>query len=276
MNNTQFISFDSGLCARIQPGEAEPMLWIHGYSMDATIWDELWARLPGYRHIGLELPGHGHAGPLTADATLPKLGTAISEVARAYAVRKMIAISFGGMLALQAAMCAPEQFDTIVLGGSAIGNGPQDLVAAKKQMELVYLYMLRGAGPWMTKAWMQWPPDIFKGANAHPGLWKTLEDAINRHQWAELRHRALSTIAAHPQTHDDLRRIQADVLLIQGEYDMPVFTKIAELLQCHLTRCKTETIESAGHLAILESPDRAAALIEHHLQHQRVRGCRPH
>src|SRR4029077_8416311 len=54
-------------------GSGPTVLWIHGYTLDSSLWADLWQRLPGYRHIGVDLPGHGSSGPVPAGLTLPAL-----------------------------------------------------------------------------------------------------------------------------------------------------------------------------------------------------------
>ena len=73
-----------GLALREQPGAGEAVLWLHGYTMDSRIWEEAWALLPGPRHLGLDLPGHGGSPPAPG-LDLPALGRRVAEVARAAA-----------------------------------------------------------------------------------------------------------------------------------------------------------------------------------------------
>ena len=40
-------------------GDGPAVVWIDGYTMDSTSWSELWGLLPGWRHLGIDLPGHG-------------------------------------------------------------------------------------------------------------------------------------------------------------------------------------------------------------------------
>lgn len=267
---TNPIPVGHGLVAHVRESaqpNAETILWIHGYTMDGSVWDEVWSCLPNFRHIGLDLPGHGQSVPIAPTATLPDFGRMIADVAREQNARRLVAISFGGMMALQAAIEAPEQFDSIVLGSPAIGGGPQDATAGRKHMELMFTHAIRGRGPWMTKLWMQWPPDIFKGASGHSALWNSLEGIIDKHTWAELKHGALRSMAQHAQTADMLRNVRADVLLLLGEHDMATFVEIAERLQTMLPALRVETVAGAGHLAMLETPEFAARLIEAHCQH---------
>ena len=278
MNTNRIITVGPGLAAHVREPQhndtdsVETILWIHGYTMDGSVWNELWSRLPNYRHVGLDLPGHGQSAPIPPDITLPDVGRAIARVAYEQGARKLVAISFGGMMALQAAIEAPEQFDAIVLGSPALGGGPQDVVAGRKHLELMLTYAVRGSGPWMTKLWMQWPPDIFKGASEHSALWLTLEHIIARHAWSELKHRALHLMAQHAQTAKMLQGIRANVLLVLGEHDMPIFVEIAARLSAMLPHSHLHTVATAGHLALLEAPEDASAMIEAHMRAERLQG----
>jgi pimeloyl-ACP methyl ester carboxylesterase len=95
-------------------GHGPAVLWIHGYTMDSTLWRPVWDLLPGFRHIGVDLPGHGGFGPLRSDETLPSLAARIATQARALRARKVVALSFGSCVALENAAAEPRT-DQLVL-----------------------------------------------------------------------------------------------------------------------------------------------------------------
>ena len=85
-------------------GGGDGVLWIHGYTLNAGIWAELWRLLPGWRHIGIDLPGHGRSAPLAPGETLRGLARRLNRLAAEQGVRHLVALSFGGMIALQMAI----------------------------------------------------------------------------------------------------------------------------------------------------------------------------
>ncbi len=260
-----------GLAARVVDDGGERVLWIHGYTLDSSIWEELWGYLPGWRHVGLDLPGHGSSGPLQLGERLPELARRVGAVAAEHDVRHVIGLSWGGMIALQVAIECPETVATLTLGSPAVGGGPQDTHARTRNLELARLYRTRGAGPWMSELWMRSPPDIFKGAATHPELWLRLRALIDRHSWSELGDSRMSDLTTHPQRTEALARIRAATLVIVGEEDMPAFKRCAELLRRTIPRCQRVYCTGAGHLCLLEAAAAVSPLLKAHLR----TGARP-
>src|SRR5689334_1537891 len=105
---TLFARSRDGVVARLKPCAGERVLWIHGYTLDSSIWGELWSYLPSLYHIGLDLPGHGASGPMIVGEDLGGMARRIARFASALGARHLIGLSFGGMVALQVALEAPD------------------------------------------------------------------------------------------------------------------------------------------------------------------------
>ena len=254
------------LALREAPGAGAPVLWIHGYTLDSSIWRRLWDLLPGWRHLGVDLPGHGASPPLAPGETLATLAERIAVLALARGVRHVVGLSFGGMVALQVVAQRPAAFASLALGAPALGGGAQDRHAQARNLELMRLYRERGAGPWLGELWMRWPPDIFKGAARHPELWRELAGAVGRHAWAELADSAMQGLTNHPQPQRALRAIRAATLVLIGDEDMDAFKRSAELIRRAVPGCRRLYLPGAGHLCLLEAPDAAAKLLEEHFR----------
>jgi pimeloyl-ACP methyl ester carboxylesterase len=253
------------LASTVLDGDGDSVLWIHGYTLDSTIWGPVWAHLPGWRHIGVDLPGHGGSDELEPTETLPGLARRLFELASSHAVRHVVGLSFGGMVAIQMAIEAPGAFATLTLSSPALGDGPHDPHARARSRELARLYRERGPGPWMTERWMASPPDIFRGASTHPELWARLRKVVDRHSWSELGDGRLQGMTTHPQLRE-LGQIDAAVLVLVGEDDMPAFKRSAELLRVGVARCKRVYCAGAGHLSLLEIAPMICPLVDAHLR----------
>jgi 2-succinyl-6-hydroxy-2,4-cyclohexadiene-1-carboxylate synthase len=253
-----------GLAARTRPGDGPPILWLHGYTLDATVWDELWDLLPGWTHVGLELPGHGGSAPMDPAEGLGAMARRIARFAGVEGARRLAAISFGGMVALQAAIECPDAFDLLALGSPVLGGGPVDPASMTCNLELLRLHRERGPGPWLRERWMSCPPDIFRGARAHPALFARLERVVERHSWAEMASGAMAQLSDTTQPPADLARIRARTLVLVGEEDMASFRRSAELIRRAVPHCRRLYLPECGHLTVLERPERAAPLLQAH------------
>ena len=246
-------------------GRGPAVLWIHGYTMDSSTWRPLWELLPGWRHVGIDLPGHGGSGPVPTGMTLPQLGAAIADIARAEGARRVVALSFGSLAAVQLAVDRPDLLDRLVLAAPTLAGAQPDVLARRRYQELVMLKRLAGGGEALVDLWMRSPPDIFLGTERHPRLRAQLRSVIARHSWRELDDGAMATLTAGRHTPAELRRIRARTLVLTGREDLPVFVDNARLLGELVEGCRRLTVERAGHLSLLERPETVAPVIADHL-----------
>lgn len=255
-----------GLAARRRPGAGDQVLWIHGYTLDSTSWQDLWDRLPGWSHIGLDLPGHGASRPLAPDEDLPSLARCIGRAAAGEGVRHLVALSFGTIVALQVAIEHPGAFASITLGAPALGGGPQDPEAERLYAVLLDLYRQRGRGPHLDALWLGAESPVFRGLDRGSGLWRQIAALVERHGWGELATGAMGRLTAHPQSRRDLGSVRAAMLVLVGDRDMVAFRRSAEILRRSVPAAERLYLPGAGHLCLLEEPERTACLLSAHLR----------
>lgn len=253
------------LAARTCPGNREKVLWIHGYTNDSSTWNDLWAELPGWYHIGVDLPGHGGSRQLHPGEDLPSLARTLGYWAVQNGVRHLVGLSFGTIVSLQIAIEFPIAFTTIILGAPALAGGPQDPQVEKLYEELYRLYHQMGPGEHLATRWMAPSTPLFVGARKHPELWRKLSAQIYRHRWSELEMNAMHHLLRHPQRERDLRAIQARMLILVGELEMPAFRRCGEIIRRSVPVCERRYLPGVGHLCMLEAPAKAQTLIAEHL-----------
>lgn len=245
----------------VRSGTGPAVLWVHGYTMDLTLWRPLWELLPGWRHIGVDLPGHGGSEPLRPGTTLPTLALRLAEIAEAERADRVVGLSFGSSVALQMALEAPEVVRNLVLAAPTLGGAPPDPAARRRYMELMMVRRAGGGREQMAELWMSSPPDIFRGTEAHPALRARLRAVIGGHSWAELDTGAMAALSAHRHPPEDLTRIRASTMVIIGDSDMPTFVTNAETLRQTVPGCHIRTIPNSGHLPLLEQPEMSAKAV---------------
>ncbi|MEV5740377.1 alpha/beta hydrolase [Microbispora rosea] len=251
-------------------GSGPAVLWLHGYTMDSTTWRDLWALLPGRRHVGVDLPGHGGSGPMRPGTTLPDLAAEIAAVARAEEVHDVVALSFGSLAGIQLAVDAPDVVRRLVVAAPTIAGAPSEPGTAPRYRELMALRRAGADGAALADVWMSSPPDIFRGTEAHPRLRASLRTVIARHGWDELRTGAMAAFHRHIHTDEALGAIRADTLVLVGDAEMPTFAANADRLGALVPRCRVVEMADSGHLCLIERPEAAAPLIWSHLERSRV------
>lgn len=228
--------------------------WLHGYTMDSTIWQELWTHLPGRQHIGLDLPGHGSAAQQPMPAGLPELAALVANQLREQQCRTLVALSFGSCVALQIALDHPDVLDRLVLAAPTLSGVPDDPAARAKYFLLYATFHSAGPGPLMARQWMVDPPGIFTGLRDHPQAYEQMAQVVARHPFAELASGAMGAMAATVHTVADLESLAVPLLVVTGTEDMPQFRDNARLLTQHAPQCAVATIPGTGHLPLLEEP----------------------
>jgi pimeloyl-ACP methyl ester carboxylesterase len=266
MSSARQLDAGAGMIAHLVPGDGDRILWIHGYSLDSRIWHELWCRLDGWTHIGIDLPGHGHSAPAPPGVDLVPLARVIGRFAKDQNVRHLVGLSFGGMVALQVAIEFPDVFASMVLGAPALGGGPQDRRIQALNLELSRMYHALGHGPWLTDLWLTWPSDIFTGASKQPALWRRLREIAGEHAWTELADRRMQRLTSHRQDATELRRIRAASLVLVGDEDAAAFKRCAELIRRAIPACRRVYLEHTGHLTLLERAATVHSMIDAHLR----------
>jgi pimeloyl-ACP methyl ester carboxylesterase len=260
------VSLGDGLAGRMSSGSGDAVLWVHGYALESSSWSELWDLLPRWRHVGVDLPGHGQSLPLSSGEDLPSLGRRLADLARQQDVRHLVALSFGALVALQMAIEAPGAFATLVLGSPLPEHGANDELFWKRYREMANMYMMAGHGEHLRGRLMLVEPSPFEGMAERPDLWPRLWDMVGRHAFWDLKDAALVRLGSHVQSDVRLHGIEADVLLVVGERERPAARRHAERLSRALRSCRSMHVLGAGGLSLLEAPETTAAAIDSHLR----------
>lgn len=260
------VELGSGLRG-LAAGEGEPVLWIHGYTLDSSLWSDIWALLPGMRHIGVDLPGHGQSRPLTASDTLPTITAELLALARRCGARRLVGLSFGSVFALQMALDGPDRFDRLTIAAPTVLGGPVDPDAQRKNREIRRHHVESGRTSDLTDLWLSSPPDIFTGVQAlNPAIAARIREIVTRHSWRELDLPSWRGIMEYPQPVTAFKRISAHTQIIVGENDMPIFLRNAYKLATTIPGGQRIVIDGAGHLPLIELPQTCAPLLVAHLR----------
>jgi 3-oxoadipate enol-lactonase len=210
----------------------------------------------GFRVVAPDLPGFGEA-PLPHDEEAPWADVLRTMDALSIERAALVGNSFGGDVALRAALVAPDRVSALVLcSARAPGVEPSPEVRAAWEAETAALE--RG--------------DIEAAVEAVLDAW-TLPGASNalRERLAAMQRRAFelqaeeSEAAEAPdpveQHADGLVQLDVPTLAAVGEYDKPDFREGAEMFARTLPRGRHAVIEGAGHLAPLEAPEAFRELV---------------
>jgi pimeloyl-ACP methyl ester carboxylesterase len=260
------INLGNGLAARESAGQGEGVLWIHAYALDSSSWSELWDLLPGWRHLGVDLPAHGLSLPVMPDVDLPRFARQLADLARQRSLRHVVSLGFGTLVALAVAMEAPEAIATLVLGSPLVEYGANDEPFWKRHCEMINMYLMAGHGDHLRGRLMLAKPSSFDAAAGRPELWQRLWEVVGRHSFHDLLDRSVLRLGSHPLSDVRLHGIRATTLLVLGDQERATGKRHAERLSRVIRDARSLHFLGAGAHSLIERPDQAAVAIEAHLK----------
>ena len=241
--------------------DAPTVVWVHGYTMSSQAWDPLWQAMPEFTHVGIDLPGHGGSAPWPRTATLGDVGSAVAEVMHEQAATRLVGLSFGSAVALEAALRGAP-VERLVMAAPTINEQVSDDPAARDRvMELARGRRAGWTGERLAGVWMASPPDIFTGLSRHPAAWRHLADVIGRHTFDEYLDGSMTGILMSVQDDAALHRVGARTTVIVGSEDMPRFVRNAERLRVGIAGCTVHVLPGVGHIPLFEQPDDSVAIM---------------
>jgi pimeloyl-ACP methyl ester carboxylesterase len=239
-------------------GVGPAVVLLHAGVADRAMWagqlDPIAAA--GRRALALDLPGFGEAPPLSGPPFLDVLATM-----DALAVERatLVGNSFGGFIALCAALTAPERIDGLVL----VSAPPPQLEPSA-----------RLAAAWAAEQEALERGDIDAAIAGIVDAW-TLPDAPDelRRYVANAQRRALSRDDPEVEWADPLeddpevvRTLAVPALVVAGQHEFPDFIDGAARYAELLPDAGHAVVVGAGHLAPLETPEAFRLLLLHFLQ----------
>ncbi|GHE19749.1 alpha/beta fold hydrolase [Halomonas urumqiensis] len=247
-----------------------PLLMIHGFGCDQTVWSRLVPLLAAdFRLILLDLPGFGASAPEVLSpsrhATLAGHVDEIVELIDALELRDALVIghSMGGPIAMMASVARPGAFRKLCLmcASARYLDDPPDYIGGYNEEQLHGLMQL------MEQNYLDWASTLSQVA---------LGDALTDYHHHDLRERFL---AVKPEVlrplardifygdkRDLLPRVSVPSVVLQPSVDAIVPREAAEYLQRHLPHGELDILDCPGHYPQLTHPELVALVVRQHLR----------
>jgi pimeloyl-ACP methyl ester carboxylesterase len=273
----------TGLRVRVLThGSGPPLLLLHGVSLSAAAWAPLFAELPGFRLLAVDLPGHGLSDPVRyrrgrVRAHAHRLIDDLLDALRLDSV-PVIGHSLGGMFALWHTAAGSERISSL----SAVGVPAVALAGVRVRMPLSLL-TVRGLGVAVLRA--PSPRLVYRGLLTQ-GLGSAEvkmapEPLIETLRLSARRPENATTVASLMHAIDRFRRpraesvlsdaelaaIRAPTLFVLGSND-PYLSPPGARPSISQIPIATVHEMPAGHGPWLVDPARVARLIKGHIQPQ--------
>ncbi len=257
----EFACADGGRLHYEVAGSGEPVVLVHGFSLDRAFWDPQWQALAArYRVIRYDLRGYGGStlptGPYSHVADLEALLAAL-EARPAH----VVGLSMGGAVALGLALDVPRAVRSLTLVDSVLDGHRMSDDWGQRWRAVV----AAGRAGDIDEARRLWSAhELFAPARNRPAAAVALAAMLARYSgwhWAEKD----PVLAAATPAIARLGAVQVPTLVVVGEHDLPDFHGIAERLAAGIPGARLEVVADAGHLPNLEAPAAFNAVLLAHL-----------
>jgi 3-oxoadipate enol-lactonase len=234
-------------------GTGEPVVLIHGFSLDRRMWQPQIAALEQrFRVIRYDLRGHGKSEPPMASyAPYDDLKSVMDALGLERAV--LIGHSAGAEVAIDFALAYPGRVARLVLAGPGLGG----YTPTPPLTWVTPVFQAAAAGNIddATRLWLDTPiMRLMNDTTASPTVTRIVSE--NSRIWS---YRTNPARPLTPAAITRLGEIECPTLIVVGSRDLPHIHDIVSRLDAGIQRSDRVVIPNAGHLLTI---DAAAAFNE--------------
>jgi len=233
-------------------GEGTPLVLIHGWAQDLTIWDQQvpeFARR--YRVIRYDRRGYGKStgnSDATADPDDLRILLDSLGIPSAY----LLGLSAGSRAALNFAVAFPERVKALIVYGQALVPGftpaPSGPTPVMVFRDIAQKHGLDSAGKALMAHQLSWvPPDRADVRGTLKNLW-------TRYSGADLLDPKPESGRVPHARLDQISSLRMPTLIISGDHDLPLFLQVADTLVSRIHGAQRVVIANAGHGAHFARP----------------------
>jgi pimeloyl-ACP methyl ester carboxylesterase len=249
-------------------GDGQPLLLIHGHTLDHRVWDDLRPRLlaAGLRPIRPDLRGHGRSSRPPCGYHWQHHGLDMAAVLDAAGVEAapVVGFSLGGGIALELAITMSERLTALVLVSPVMPDRPFEAEFMANLKAVAKSARSEGIAAAMAGPWLDSP--LFAASFEKAGVRQRTAEIVRDFPGAEYLASERDQVARQWQMPQRLAEIAVPTMVVAGGRDLPGFTAFAREAAEGISGARSTVLEEAGHLLPLEAPDELAAAILEHLR----------
>lgn len=252
-----------------EAGTGEPVIFVHGHSLDHRMWNEQFPVFAKkYRAIRYDLRGYGISSPQTEDYQFTHVED-LRTLMDSLHIKKahIVGLSLGGFVGADMLGCFPERMLSAFLASGNIrkSKGPSEPMTreeATKRDEEIAALKKKGVDV-MKKEWCE---GLMKSGGSQrermlQPLWRMIDDWD---AWQPL-HKEVRVIAGL----DALAKLKANhpavpTLIVEGRSENNRFSEHPEILN-YLPNGKMKIIDDCGHMMNMERPEEFNVALEEFL-----------
>jgi pimeloyl-ACP methyl ester carboxylesterase len=274
-STAQTISVHGRTVSYLEAGEGPLLLLVHGMAGTARNWDAVIEPLALHNTVvAPDFPGHGESAPGGGDYSLGSLASGLRDlmIALGHDRATLVGHSLGGGVALQFTYQFPELVERLVLVSSG-GLGPEvGAILRAAALPGADLFIRSTAAPGsavvgrlsgaLGKIGLRPNADLAEVGRAY----SSLADADRRKAFLSTLHAVVDTDGQRVAALDRLYLAEnLPVLIVWGERDPIIPVGHGRAAHAQLPGSRLEVFPEAGHIPMLESPGRFAAVLQRFL-----------
>ncbi len=236
--------------AYIRRGKGMPLILIHGYPLDHTIWDEVAPLLSDdFDLIIPDLRGFGGSDLMEADQSIIDYASDLAGLMSHFRIRKAILAghSMGGYVALAFAREYPARISGLaMISSQAAPDSPERKEARYATAAQV---MEEGVGSVVESMTPKLSDD--------PKVQVFVREVITRQQRLAISS-ALHAMAERPDSTDIFPSFRFPVVILHGDEDALIPVERAREMKAALGSAHYAELEGVGHMPMLEKPEAVA------------------
>jgi pimeloyl-ACP methyl ester carboxylesterase len=238
-------------------GAGPPLVLVHGVGAESRSWDEVAARLGGFRVIRLDLRGHGRSDPIRGSIRAEDFARDVTDVMDALDVKaaRVAGFSLGGAVALALALGAPRRVEKLAVISAVCGRTPEERSRAAERVEFLRKNGLAAIAESNRERWFT---DAFRAAHSDKVEARVQQLLACDAESYQESFRVFSTTDYAERLHE----IHAPALVATGEHDGGSTPRMARLMHERIAGSKLEILPGLRHGLLVEAPERVAALLD--------------
>jgi len=261
--------------------EAPVLLFVHGLGSNLSLWRDHIDQFPKYRVLALDLPGFGLSDKEDVPATMPFFANTVAGFLDAVDVETAtyVGVSMGGQIGLHVALNHEDRLDRLVLTSPAGIETftEQDANAIRSMMSAEGIMASSDAQVMQSVAL-----NFHEFTDDHAWLVEqrhAVADRADFPAYAEANARAVAGML-DGAVYDQIGGIDVPTLVLFGAGDKLIPNRflhpdqlpetIAESAREAMPEAEVELIEDAGHLVMVERPDRFKERVRQFLSETKI------
>lgn len=245
-------------------GTGPPIVLGHSFLCSGAMWAPQVAALSGQRTlVNVDLRGHGESGSVEGPFEFEDLVEDALAVLDALGMQRVLwaGLSIGGMVALRAALTAPDRVSGLVLLDT--DAGAETPWRRFEYQVMTGLAGVVGTGPLLPRIARKFFCQHTR--QTRPELVEEWKARFGLVPFATIRHTA-DVLTGRAAILDRLGAVEVPALVVVGEFDAATPPPRARRIAHALCDASLTVIENAGHLSTLEQPEAVNAALAAFLQ----------